>query len=99
MRSFLELYNVEYFRGSFPSAAPAADDDTRYAFVHLDADTYQSGLEYFLPASSRTEYVSWMITVGSIAPAWNWPSATSARTRTYRPASIRRGSGSDAAAP
>jgi len=49
VRSFLELYNVEYFRGSFPNAAPAADDDTRYAFVHLDADTYQRGLEYFFP--------------------------------------------------
>lgn len=50
VRRFLELYNVEYFRGSFPETAP--DDDTRYAFVHLDADTYQStraGLEYFLP--------------------------------------------------
>jgi Macrocin-O-methyltransferase (TylF) len=52
VRSFLEIYDVEYFRGAFPDTAPAANDDTRYAFVHLDADTYQStraGLEYFLP--------------------------------------------------
>lgn len=52
VRRFLELYDVEYFRGIFPDTAPAANDDTRYAFVHLDADTYQStraGLEYFLP--------------------------------------------------
>lgn len=52
VRKFLELYDVEYFRGAFPDAAPAANDDTRYAFVHLDTDTYQStkaGLEYFLP--------------------------------------------------
>lgn len=53
VRRWLELYNVEYFRGTFPHTAPAAaEDDTRYAFVHLDADTYQStraGLEYFLP--------------------------------------------------
>lgn len=52
VKRFLELYDVEYFRGTFPGTAPAANDDTRYAFVHLDADTYQStgaGLEYFLP--------------------------------------------------
>jgi hypothetical protein len=66
--SFLELYNVEYFWGPFPNAVPAAGDDTHYAFVHLAADAYQSGLEYFLPVSSRTEFVSWMMTVGSFAP-------------------------------
>ena len=50
---FLQLYNVEYFEGVFPETAPMSiEDGTRYAFVHLDADTYQStkaGLEYFLP--------------------------------------------------
>ena len=52
VKRFLELYDVEYFRGTFPDTAPTEKDDTRYAFVHLDADTYQStraGLQYFLP--------------------------------------------------
>src|SRR5207237_6870116 len=53
VKQFLQLYNVEYFRGRFPDTAPGSNgDNTRYAFVHLDSDTYQStkaGLEYFLP--------------------------------------------------
>jgi Glycosyltransferase family 9 (heptosyltransferase)/Macrocin-O-methyltransferase (TylF) len=42
--------NATYHVGSFPATAP--DDGTRYRFVHLDADTYQStaaGLDYFAP--------------------------------------------------
>lgn len=52
VRRFLELYDVEYFRGTFPATAPTAEDDTRYAFVHLNVGTYPGtrvGLEYFLP--------------------------------------------------
>jgi hypothetical protein len=50
VKRFLELYDVEYFRGAFPDTAP--NNDARYAFVHLDAGTYQgtrAGLQYFLP--------------------------------------------------
>ena len=53
VKLFLQLYNVEYLEGVFPeTAAMLIEDETRYAFVHLDADTYQgtkAGLEYFLP--------------------------------------------------
>jgi O-methyltransferase len=50
VKNYLQLYNVECFKGVFPRTAPT--DSARYAFVHLDGDTYQStkaGLEYFLP--------------------------------------------------
>lgn len=47
----LFLPNVQILRGIFPTEVSPPDDE-RFAFVHLDADTYEStrdGLAYFLP--------------------------------------------------
>ncbi len=50
VRAFVGTGLVEYHAGTFPDALPA--DGTRYRFVHLDGDTYQTtaaALAYFAP--------------------------------------------------
>lgn len=61
--------SVRFHPGSFPDSVPAAVRAERFAFVHLDADLYEStwaGLEFFYPrVSSRGiivahDYNSWL---------------------------------------
>jgi hypothetical protein len=50
VKRYLDNPNVIYHVGKFPDTAP--DDSTRYRFVHLDGDTYQTtaaALDYFAP--------------------------------------------------
>lgn len=47
--------NVSFYKGYFPESIPAGFGDLRFAFVHLDADLYEStfrGLEFFFPRLS-----------------------------------------------
>lgn len=61
--------NVEFFPGFFPQSVPPRLNETRFAFVHLDADLYDpilAGLQYFYPKMSRGgvlvvhDYNSWL---------------------------------------
>jgi hypothetical protein len=50
VKSFLGAADITYHVGEFPSVLPA--EDTRYRFVHVDGDTYQTtkaALAYFVP--------------------------------------------------
>ena len=52
VRKYLELCNVVYHAGKFPTTTRTLAADQKFSFVHLDGDTYQTtraGLEYFLP--------------------------------------------------
>jgi predicted O-methyltransferase YrrM len=54
VESFLTGCPVKFHVGRFPDTAP--NDDQRYSFVHLDADTLQAtvaGLTYFLPRLNK----------------------------------------------
>jgi O-methyltransferase len=61
--------NIEVFPGFFPASVPASLKDTRFAFVHLDADLYEpilAGLQFFYPRLTRGgilvihDYNSWL---------------------------------------
>jgi len=51
IQSYLKGHDVKMYKGFFPSTAQALSE-THFAFVHLDADLYEStkaGLEWFYP--------------------------------------------------
>jgi O-methyltransferase len=55
VQRYLKRDNVRFYKGLFPDTATAIPD-TRFAFVHLDADLYDStraGLEWFYPRLNR----------------------------------------------
>jgi len=60
--------NVFFYKGFFPASIPDGFGDLRFAFVHLDADLYEStlqGLKFFYPRMSLNgmilvhDYNSW----------------------------------------
>jgi O-methyltransferase len=54
VKKYLEGYNVKIYKGLFPDTTKDVPE-VKYAFVHLDADLYEStktGLEYFYPRMS-----------------------------------------------
>jgi hypothetical protein len=58
VQKYLSAYsNIVFYPGFFPdSAEPLAKTQTRFAFVHLDVDIYEStraGLEFFYPRMVR----------------------------------------------
>jgi predicted O-methyltransferase YrrM len=55
VQRYLQQENVRFHKGFFPDSA-AGLSDARFAFVHLDADLYEStkaGLEFFYPRLNR----------------------------------------------
>jgi O-methyltransferase len=54
VQKYLDGCNVKFYKGLFPDTTKDVPD-VRFAFVHLDADLYEStksGLEYFYPRMS-----------------------------------------------
>jgi predicted O-methyltransferase YrrM len=54
VREYLRTSNVKFYKGYFPATTKDVPD-VRFAFVHLDADLYEStkaGLEWFYPRMS-----------------------------------------------
>lgn len=52
VRRYLQGYKVQMHAGIFPSTAASIPGESKFSFVHLDADIYQStkaGIEYFWP--------------------------------------------------
>ena len=45
LRSFLSEDNFSFYKGYFPGSAAGVPEDTRFAFVHIDFDIYQSTLD------------------------------------------------------
>lgn len=55
VRSYLNGENLHFYKGLFPQSAEGLSDK-RFAFVHLDADLYEStkaGLEWFYPRLNK----------------------------------------------
>ena len=55
VQDYLKAVNVRFYKGLFPETA-LASADTRFAFVHLDGDLYEStlaGLEWFYPRLNK----------------------------------------------
>ncbi len=55
VRSYLRDFNVQIYKGFFPSTAGPISDKT-FAFVHLDVDLYESTkacLDFFYPRMAR----------------------------------------------
>ena len=55
VQSYLKGDNLRFYKGLFPETAKGLSD-TKFAFVHLDADLYEStkaGLEWFYPRLNR----------------------------------------------